>query len=190
MFAMPDLGIGEALVGLSDFLPSLFGVGEAVAPAAEAIAPAALDVAGPSVLGTATDFLGQSTFDALTAAGTGIGPDVLSTAGTALALPDLLGPGAGVGFGSAADAALSSAASTGLASGTSSIPSATTGLDAILNATPTTGFGTSGVTATPSSSAQLPSNVANANAKASVFDTGTSPITGTGSGFQPAAANA
>jgi len=177
--------VGDLVAAGLEFLPGLF---ESAAPAAEAVAPA-VEAAGPTAFGTATDFLGQGTFDALSA-GTGVGPSAFDAAGTALAFPDLVGPGAGVGFGTSADAALTSAATTGLATGTSAIPGATSGLEAFLNATPTTGFGTTGVTSAPTSSSQLPSNVSNANAKASVFDTGTSPLTGTGPSAQPAAVSA
>jgi hypothetical protein len=182
---MPDLGIGEALAafGGGDLLAGLFGGGEAAT--AGALGTGAADL---GVMGTATDFLGQGTFDALAGGAlSGTGADVASTAGSALAFPDLLGGAAAAGgFGAAADSALGTAASTGLASGTGSIASASSPIEALLSASPTAGFGTTAVGPSifgTGGSAALPSNVANANAGASVFETGTSPITGTGTGF-------
>jgi hypothetical protein len=135
-------------------------------------------------LGTATDFLAAPTFDALTGSAlAGTGADAFGAAGSYLAAPGASLLGTSGGFGAAADTALASAAGSGLASGIGSILSPTAPLDAFLSATPTAGFGTTAVGGVPSptspASSGLPSSVANANGSASVFDTGTAPITGT-----------
>lgn len=202
---MPDFGIAEGIAALS----ALIGGGEAVGGAAlgagelaagglgagELAAGAATGAGELGVLGTAGDFLGASGFDALAGgAGAGTGASAASTAGAFLgaegasglgsgaALAGGLGSGAlGAGAGiSGADAAASAAAGSGLAGGTGAIAGADTPIAALLGATPTAGFGTTGIS----------SNVLNANASASPFDVGTKPITGLGAAGQPAGTGA
>jgi hypothetical protein len=140
---MPDLGIGEAIAGLggADILSgigSLFGLGDAAGAGAAGLGEAAAAGLGPSTLGTAADFLGTGSFDALAGSAlAGTGADVASTAGSFLAAPGaaLGAGGAGIG-GAAADAALSNAATTGLASGTESILPAGAGTSAFDSAIP------------------------------------------------------
>lgn len=144
-------GLGSAGELFGGGLSSLFGE---AAPAALTGGEAALSAAGPTALGTATDFLGAGGFDALSGSAlAGTGADVLGTAGSFLAAPGaaLGAGGAGIG-GVAADAALSNAASTGLASGTGDILAAsapTAAFDAAIPAAGVTGItgagtGTSG----------------------------------------------
>jgi hypothetical protein len=194
---MPDFGIGEAVAGLADvftggdLLGALFGGGSAAAGTAGAATAA--EALAPTALGTATDFLGQGTFDALSGSAlAGTGADALGAAGSFLAAPEASILGASGGFNAAADTALASAAGSGLASGIGSILSPTAPIDAFLGATPTAGFGTTAIGGVPSPTSSagsgLPSNIANSNASASVFDTGTAPITGTST--QPGTAGA
>lgn len=200
---MPDFGILEglgALLGGSGGLAGLgelLGIGgaEAAAGGAGLGAGAATGAGELGVLGTAGDFLGAGGFDALAGgAGAGTGADVLGTAGAFLGSPGAsalgggaalaggLGEGAlGLGAGaSGADAAASAAAGSGLAGGTGAIAGADTPIASLLGATPTAGFGTTGIGP----------NVANANASASPFDVGTKPVTGLGAAGQPAGTGA
>lgn len=186
---MPDFGIAEGIAALT----ALIGGGEAVGGAALGAGELAAGATGAGelgVLGTAGDFLGAGGFDALAGgAGAGTGASTLGTAGAFLgaegasglgsgaALAGGLGSGAlGAGAGiSGADAAASAAGASGLASGTGAIAGADTPIAALLGATPTPGFGTTGIG----------SNVANANASASPFDVGTKPVVGLSTASQP-----
>lgn len=182
---MPDLGIGEtlgAIFGGGDLLAGLFGGGAAATDAA--LGAGALDT------GLATIGAGAADAGAAAAGGGGLA-DIVGTGaglfggttgleGTALAggvtggIPELLGAGGATALGTAADFMAAPGASGFAAPG------------AGFGAAPVAGGGTTAIG--PSST--LPSGVANANAGASVFDTGTSPLTGTGSGFSPGGAGA
>lgn len=198
---MPDFGIAEGLAALTALFGGEAAAGGAALGAGEALgAGAGLGTATGAgelgVLGTAGDFLGAGGFDALAggagAAGTGataastagafLGAEGASGLGGGAALAGGLGSGAlGAGAGvSGADAAASVAAGSGLAGGTGVIAGADTPIAALLGATPTAGFGTTGIGA----------NVANANASASPFDVGTKPVTGLGAAGQPAGTGA
>lgn len=197
---MPDFGIAESIAALTALFGGEAAAGGAAVGAGEALGAGALGGAATGagelgVLGTAGDFLGAGGFDALAGgAGAGTGASAASTAGAFLgaegasglgsgaALAGGLGSGAlGAGAGvSGADAAASAAAGSGLAGGTGGIAAADTPIASLLGATPTAGFGTTGIS----------SNVLNANAAASPFDTGTKPITGLGAAGQPAGAGA
>lgn len=190
---MPDFGIAEGIAALT----ALFGGAEAAGGAALGAGELAAGATGAGelgVLGTAGDFLGAGGFDALAGgAGAGTGASAASTAGAFLgaegasglgggaALAGGLGSGAlGAGAGvSGADAA-ASAAGSGLAGGTGAIAGADTPIAALLGATPTAGFGTTGIS----------SNVLNANASASPFDVGTKPVNGLEAAGQPAGTGA
>lgn len=194
---MPDFGIAEGIAALTALFGGEAAAGGAALGAGEALgAGAAATGAGElGVLGTAGDFLGAGGFDALAGgAGAGTGASALGTAGAFLgaegasglgggaALAGGLGSGAlGAGAGiSGADAAASAAGASGLASGTGAIAGADTPIASLLGATPTAGFGTTGIGP----------NVANANASASPFDVGTKPVAGLNVAAQPAGAGA
>lgn len=203
---MPDFGIGETIAGLGSLLGfdllGALGIGGAEAATAGGVGAglggAAATGAGElGVLGTAGDFLGAGSFDALAGgAGAGTGASALGTAGSFLGAADAsaLGGGAalagGVGSGalgagagaSGANVAADLAAGSGLASGTGAIAGADTPIAALLGSTPTAGFGTQSVGLNPS--------VANANASANPFDVGAKPVTGLGSAGQPAGTGA
>lgn len=200
----------EALIAA---IPELFSVGAADAgamAAADVGATALADVGATAladvgaatsmadIVGTGTGLFGGATglegtalasgftggMDALTAT-TGLG--ALGTAADFLAAPGASGlTAAGPGFGATADAAASQAASSGLASGPADILGTSTpgaALSAPVASIPQTPQpqGMGGVT----SSANLSPSVANANAGASVFETGAAPITAS-----PGASNA
>lgn len=197
---MPDFGIAEGLAALTALFGGEAAAGGAALGAGEALGAgaglgAATGAGELGVLGTAGDFLGAGGFDALAGgAGAGTGASAASTAGAFLgaegasglgggaALAGGLGSGAlGAGAGiSGADAAASAAAGSGLAGGTGAIAGADTPIAALLGATPTAGFGTTGIG----------SNVANANASASPFDVGTKPVAGLTAAGQPAGTGA
>lgn len=209
---MPDFGIVEGIAALMAAFGGEAAAGGAALGAGELAAGAGLGAgelaAGAGlggaaatgagelgVLGTADAFLGAGGFDALAGgAGAGTGASALGTAGAFLGAGDasLLGGGAalagglgegalGAGAGtSGANVAAEAAAGSGLAGGTGAIAGADTPIAALLGATPTAGFGTTGIG----------SNVLNANASASPFDVGTKPVTGLGSGGQPAGTGA
>lgn len=202
---MPDFGILEGLGALLGG-GGLAGLGELLGFGAAAEAGAGAGAVGVGaglgtgagelgVLGTAGDFLGAGGFDALAGgAGAGTGASALGTAGSFLGAADASGLGGGAalagGLGSGAlgagaatsgaGAAADLAAGSGLAGGTGAIAGADTPIAALLGATPTAGFGTTGIG----------SNVLNANASASPFDVGTKPISGLGAAGQPAGTGA
>lgn len=156
---MPDFGIGEglaALFGGGDVLAGLFGGGEAAAGLAGADAAAAGLLAGPTVAGTAFDFLAPDAATGLSAAFGG-GPTAFGTAADTLAAPTAFGGADALGpsFGAAADVAAGQAGASGLASGVSGIQAAPSIGDLVPSA-----FG--------GTSSSLSPGVANANA----FDTG------------------
>jgi hypothetical protein len=153
LFGLEGAGAG-ATAGLG---AAEAGAGAAGAAEAGAGAAGAADIAGllgssgPSVLGTAADFLSPG---AAAAGGLGGAPSVLGTAADVIAAPQAVGGATELaGFGAAADAAAGQAGSSGLASGTGGI---TAGGDI--------GSILSGAGATPASSSALPAGVANANA--------------------------
>jgi hypothetical protein len=180
---MPDLGIGEtaAALGLGDFL----GLGGLFGGGAEAAAGAGLGAeAAGAGLETGLATIGAGAGGAaggaggladIVGSGAGLFGGTAGLEGTALAggvgggIPELLGAGGATALGSA-ESFMGAPAASGFAS-------------------PTAGFGTMGVGGTPASSALSP-NVANANAGASVFDTGTSPIAGVSSTGAPAGTGA
>lgn len=192
---MPDFGIAEGLAALTALFGGEAAAGGAALGAGELAAGAATGAGELGTLGTANAFLGAGGFDALAGgAGAGTGASALGTAGAFLGSPgaSALGGGAALAGGAAegllgtgaaasgADAAATSAGATGLAGGTGAIAGADTPIAALLGSTPTAGFGTTGIS----------SNVLNANASASPFETGTQPITGTGAAGQPSGTGA
>lgn len=197
---MPDFGIAEGIAALTAMFGGEAAAGGAALGAGELAgaglgAGAATGAGELGVLGTAGDFLGAGGFDALAGgAGAGTGASAASTAGAFLgtegasglgsgaALAGGLGSGAlGAGAGlSGADAAASAAAGSGLAGGTGAIAGADTPIAALLGATPSAGFGTTGIG----------SNVLNANASASPFDVGTKPVAALNTAGQPAGTGA
>lgn len=174
--------MGEALAPAIEAASSLFsGGGELAAGAAEA---GAGDLA--SLVGTGEGLFGGATGLEGTALAGGFGGDLgaltttagLGAAGTAADFMAAGGATGGGGFNAAADTALSSAAATGAPSGLGGI----SGTPSIADFTPA---GIGGVT-----TSGLSPNVANANAGVqpkSVFDTGTSGITGANASGQPSA---
>lgn len=194
---MPDFGIAEGLAGLG----ALFGfdaLGALGIGGAEAGIGAGVGAGELGALGTADAFMGAGAFDALAGgAGAGTGASALGTAGSFLGAADAsalgggaalaggLGEGAlGLGAGiNGADVAADVAAGSGLASGTDAIAGVNTPITALLEATPTAGFGTQSVSG-------LSPNVANANASANPFDVGTKSVTGFGAAGQPAGTGA
>lgn len=162
--AAADLGAGAAAAGAADLgaaagaggIADLVGTGGALFGGATGLEGTAL--AG-----------GAGLLDAGAIAGGTAGLGVLGTAA------DFLGAGAatgGAGFGAAADTAATTAATSGLASGTGDI-AATPTISSLLQPAAMGG--------TTASSALSP-NVANANAAASPFDTGTQGLPGMSQG--------
>lgn len=197
---MPDFGIAETFAALTALFGGEAAAGGAALGAGELAgaglgAGAATGAGELGALSTAEAFMGAGGLDALAGgAGAGTGASTLGTAGAFLgaegasglgggaALAGGLGEGAlGAGAGlSGANAAAEAAAGSGLAGGTGAIAGTDTPIAALLGSTPTAGFGTTGIG----------SNVANANASASPFETGTKPITGLGAAGQPAGTGA
>jgi hypothetical protein len=194
----------EALVAS---IPEMFSMGAADAGAAAAGTIGA-DAAGTAaagsgiadIVGTGSGLFGGTTGLEGTAMAGGFGGGIgdlaagtaglgaLGTAADFMAAPgaSALG-GAGAGFGAAADAAASQAGSSGLASGPASVLGSGPGpLGAITP--PPSPQAVGGVQSFGGSNTLSP-NVANANAGASVFDTGTSPLTSS-PGAAPAGASA
>lgn len=197
---MPDFGIAEGLAALTALFGGEAAAGGAALGAGELAgaglgAGAATGAGELGALSTAEAFMGAGGFDALAGgAGAGTGASALGTAGAFLGAEGASGLGGGAalagGLGegalgagavaSGANVAADAAAGSGLAGGTGAIAGADTPIAALLGSTPTAGFGTTGIS----------SNVANANASASPFETGTKPITGLGAAGQPAGTGA
>ena len=162
--------MGDTLGSAIEFGSNLFS---SVGSAAPGVAETASAV-GPSTLGTAEAFLNPASASALTA----VGPTALGTATDFLAAPLATGVGDALpAFGPTADLALGNASSTGLATG---VPGTGNFLPGSL--TPSAPFSATGVASTAPFSSPM-----NANAQASVFDTGTSPVTGVSSTGAPSA---
>jgi len=173
---MPDLGIGEALAGLG--LGDALGFGSLLGGAAEA-APAigaGLET-GIGTIGGAAG-AGAGGLADIVGSGAGLFGGTAGLEGTALAggvaggIPELIGAGGATALGTA-EAFMGAPGASGFGSGAA--------------ASPTAFGGASSIGGVPASSSLSPS-VANANAGASVFDTGANPITGVSGTGAPSAA--